>query len=56
MRFYVQYAETGDISATLQALSAPNHPRQLAQLAWVDTQGKRVNPVTRELEEVRGNG
>lgn len=52
MPFYVQYDELGNISATVGSLYAPNCNRQLAFDDYVDTDNKRVNLETLQLEDI----
>lgn len=49
MMFYVQYDESGNIVATVNSMSAPVHPRQLAFDEYQDTVNKRVDLNTLEL-------
>lgn len=52
MPFYVQYDELGNISATVGSPSPPNCIRQLAFDDYVDTDNKRVNLETLQLEDI----
>lgn len=52
MAFYVQFDEQGNITATVESyLPTPKHTMQLVFADYVNTDGKRVNLETRELED-----
>ncbi len=52
MAFFIQYDEAGNISGTVTGDRQPEHPRQLVLDTPVQTEGKKVNIETLELEDV----
>ena len=53
MTFYIQYNEDGEIVATVNSSGKPPvHPRQVALDAAIDIRDKRVNLLTKQLEDV----
>lgn len=53
MAFYIQYNEDGEIVATVQSSGKPPiHPRQISVPEYISISDKRVNPVTKTLEDV----
>jgi hypothetical protein len=53
MTFYIQYDESGNISATINTgAPAPDFPRQIVFDTPVETTGKCVNLTTLELDDL----
>ena len=47
--FHIQYNEDGTIAATVQGDRTPDHPRQIVLKDAVQTHGKRIDLVTKEI-------